>query len=180
MKEFETQILNINPEEIANRLRELGAEEKPEDFQERFVFDINYLDSQLGADEWIRVRRVNNKSTLTYKKRTGTGISDTEEIETKIKDFDNTARILSKLKCFKGVYYQENKRKKFKLNNIKFTLDTWPLIPTFLEIESTSEKKVREGLKLLNLEGKDEGHIGTLQIYKKYGIDLHAHKELKF
>ena len=54
------------------------------------------------------------------------------------------------------------------------------MIPAILEIESGSEEKVREGLRLLDLEGKDEGHLGLLQIYKKYGIELHNYKELKF
>jgi hypothetical protein len=54
------------------------------------------------------------------------------------------------------------------------------MIPTFLEIESTSEEKVKKGLKLLGLEGKDAGHIGLIQIYRKYGKDIHAYKELKF
>jgi len=54
------------------------------------------------------------------------------------------------------------------------------MIPTFLEIVAKSEDKVREGLKILGLENKDAGHIGTIAIYKKYGIDLHSYKELVF
>lgn len=68
----------------------------------------------------------------------------------------------------------------FFYNGIKFTLDSWPKIPTYLEIEASSEEKVNEGLKLLGVEGKDVGHMGTLTIYKKYGTDLHSFKELKF
>jgi len=54
------------------------------------------------------------------------------------------------------------------------------MIPTYLEVEADNEEKVKEGIKLLGLEGKDSGHLGTLTIYKKYGIDLHSIKELKF
>jgi hypothetical protein len=54
------------------------------------------------------------------------------------------------------------------------------MIPTFLEIESSSEAQVSKGLELLGLTGKDEGHIGTINIYKKYGLDLHQYQELKF
>lgn len=180
-QEFETQVLDIDVEEIKRKLIELGAKEEPEVLQKRWVFDIECLDAkEASTGEWIRLRKINDKSTLTYKNKKGSGISETEEIEIVIEDFDKTAEIMSKLNCFIGKYYQENKRIKFELKGIEFTLDTWPMIPTFLEIEADSEENVKQGLKMLELEGKDVGHIGTIQIYAKYNIDLHSYKELKF
>ncbi|MEW5955043.1 MAG: class IV adenylate cyclase [Candidatus Micrarchaeota archaeon] len=180
-QEFETRVLDVDVKQVTARLRELGAQESPEALQKRWVFDIECLDAQKpGTGEWVRLRQVNGKSTLTYKNRRGNGISETSEIEVNVADFDKTAEILSRLTCFTGKYLQENKRKKFILNNIEFTLDTWPMIPTFLEVEAESKEKVRHGLKLLGLEGKDSEHIGTIGIYAKYGIDLHSFKELKF
>jgi len=159
----------------------LGAKEESEALQKRLVFDIKCLDSIIpGTGEWIRLRQSGNKTTLTYKNRKGNGISDTQEIEIVVDDFDKTKDILSNLSCFTGNYYQENKRIKFTLKDIEFTLDTWPMIPTFLEIEAKNEKKVKEGLKILGLDGQDAGHIGLIQIYRKYGEDIHSYKELKF
>jgi len=179
--EYETQVLEVNAEEIKKKLRNLGATEKPEVFQKRYVFDIECLDAQSpGLGEWIRLRQSGDKTELTYKNRRGTGINDTIELEVLVSDFDKTAEILGNLKCFTGQYYQENKRSKFFLNDIEFCLDTWPMIPTILEIESSSEHQVKEGLRLLDLEGKDAGHIGLINIYKKYGLDLHDYRELKF
>lgn len=126
------------------------------------------------------MRQSDGEITLTYKRRVGKGVTDTQEIEVKIDDFDKTAEILSKLRCFTAEYYQENKRIKFILKDLEFTIDTWPMIPVFLEIEGRNEEDVKKGLKLLGLEGKDSGHLGAYQIYKKYGIDLHSYKELKF
>jgi adenylate cyclase class 2 len=180
-KEFETQVLDVDVEKIKEKLRDLGAKEESEVLQKRLVFDIKCLDAIVpGTGEWIRLRQSGDKTTLTYKNRKGNGLSDTQEIEVKVDDFDKTSEILSNLSCFTGKYYQENKRIRFTLGNIEFTLDSWPMIPTFLEIESTSEEKVKKGLKLLGLEGKDAGHIGLIQIYRKYGKDIHAYKELKF
>ncbi len=180
-KEFETQVLDIGTESIKKKLRKLGAREFPEVLQKRFVFDIKCLSAN-SADlgEWIRLRQTGEKTTLTYKNKKGTGISDTEEIEVAVSDFDKTAEILSKLKCFSGIYYQENKRHKFLLDGIEFTIDTWPKIPEILEIEAESTEKVQKGLELLSLKGKDAGHLGLIKIYKKYGIDLHSFKEIKF
>lgn len=180
-QEFETQILDIDVEEIKNKLRTLNAKEEPEIFQKRWVFDIQCLDAKIpSTGEWLRLRQSGDKSFITYKNRRGPGLDQTEEIEVEVSDFDKTAKIFSKINSFTGKYYQENKRIKFTLNNIEFTIDTWPMIPPLLEIEATSPKKIKEGLKLLDLEKKDVGHIGTLQIYKRYNIDLHDYPELKF
>jgi adenylate cyclase class 2 len=179
--EFETQILDIKPDKIINKLRQLGAEEKNEVFQKRYVFDIECLNSvDPGKGSWIRLRQIENKSTLTYKNRGGIGISDTQEIELEVEDFDRMNEILNKLDCFTGQYYQENKRKKFYLNGVEFCLDSWPLIPTFLEIEAESEEKVHEAVNWLGLEDKEHSNYGLINIYAKYGINIHGFKELKF
>jgi adenylate cyclase class 2 len=179
--EFETQVLDVNPKEIIEKLRKLGAKEEKEILQKRWVYDIKCLgatDSNKG--EWIRLRQAGEKCAITYKNKAGAGMSETEEIEVNVNDFDKMAQIFSKLKGFEGQYYQENKRHKFTLNKIEYTLDTWPKIPTFLEIEAESEEKVHEGLKLLGLEEKKHAHYGLLTIYKMRGINLHDYKEIKF
>lgn len=179
--EFETQVLEINSEEIISKLRALGAEEKEEVFSKRWVFDIACLNAkEPGLGEWIRIRQVGEEATITYKNKKGTGISDTTEIELKIENFDKMASILEKLNSFTGQYYQENKRKQFFLNGLEFDIDYWPNIKPYLEIEGGSEEDVKNGLKLLGLEDKENGHFGLINIYARYGISIHDYKELKF
>lgn len=179
--EFETQVLDINVDEVLQKLRVLGATEKKEVLSRRWVYDIACLNNeQPGLGEWIRLREAGGKSALTYKNKKGTGISDTTEIEVNVDDFDKAAAIFGKLNCFSGQYYQENKRKQFMLGDLEFDIDYWPNIPPFLEIESGSEERVLAGLKLIGLENSEHGHIGLINIYAKYGINIHDHKELKF
>jgi hypothetical protein len=54
------------------------------------------------------------------------------------------------------------------------------MLPPYLEIESHSLEKVHEGLKLLDLVGKDIGDKDIKILYNEIGIKLHAYKELKF
>lgn len=173
-KEFETKVLDIDVKNIKDKLVNIGAKEKPEILMRRWVFDIDP-----SKERWIRLRDDGEKITITYKCKTGSGISETEEIEVEVFDFENTAEILSKLK-FQSKYYQENKRKLFIFDDVEFAIDSWPKIPTYLEIESYSEKKVKDGLDLLNLKNKDIGNISVKNVYSKYKIDLHSFKELKF
>jgi adenylate cyclase class 2 len=174
--EFETKVINIDKEAIVKMLRELGAQETPEFLARRFVYDLDTPDV-----EWIRLRRTNTKTTLTYKfkKLHNTEIGKTIEIEVDVSDFDKTAEIFSKIP-FRAVYYQENKSHIFHLNDIEFSIDTWPMLPPYLEIESDSVEKVQEGLKLLELQGQDVGDKDIKLLYGDIGIKLHTYKELKF
>lgn len=172
--EFETKILNINVAGVEKRLKELHAEEFPEYKFKRYVYD--FADSK---SQTVRIRTDGEKTTLTYKNRVSQEIGGTEEIEIEVNDFETTAQIFDKLN-FESKYYQENKRKIYRLNGLEFCIDTWPLIPTFMEIEGKSIRDVKEGLKLLGLEDKDSGNINHINVYNIYGIDLHSFKKLKF
>lgn len=176
-KEFETKVLDIDEAEIITKLKKLGAKIGKERLMRRWIFDMKY--KNLECAEWIRLRDNGNNITIAYKKRTGHGISDTSEVEVEVANFDKTYGILSKLP-FEAIYYQENKRRIIKFGEIEFFIDKWPKIPPLLEIESNNEKNVKKGLELLELTGKDAGHLSMVKVYKKYEIDLNLFKELKY
>lgn len=173
-QEFETTVLDIDTQAIISQLRELNAEELPEVLTRRWVFDIHPTDP-----EFIRLRDNGDKITLTYKKKGGSEVGSTTEIEVEVDDFEKTAQILSKIKSY-SARYQETKRHLFKLNEIEFSIDTWPKIPPYLEIEAGNKEKVQEGLKLLGLEDKDSGDIDIVEIFQKHNIDLNSIPIFKF
>ena len=82
---------------------------------------------------------------------------------------------------FENRSYQENERISYVLNDIEFDIDSWPMIPTYMEIEGKSEEQVLDMVKHLNI---DESKVTTLNcddIYKKfYNIDISKIKELRF
>ncbi|MDD2822568.1 MAG: CYTH domain-containing protein [Candidatus Daviesbacteria bacterium] len=174
--EFETKVLDLDKEEVIKKLRELGAKESPEALSRRYVFDMESEDM-----EWIRLREIDGKATLAYKfkPKGNIQVGKTQEIETEVANFEETAKILLKIP-FKQVLYQENKTHIFHLNGIEYSIDTWPMLEPYLEIESSSLEKVAEGLKLLNLEGKDIGDKDIRSIYLEKNIDFHTLTDLKF
>ncbi|MEI8143735.1 MAG: CYTH domain-containing protein [Candidatus Berkelbacteria bacterium] len=179
-QEFETQVLDINKEAIIAKLRQLGAKEEPEVLQKRWIFDIEPCTKE-STGRWVRLRQVGKKKpTITYKNRGGKNTGDTTEIEVVVDDFGKTYDLLSAINFDKGRYYQENKRHKFVIKDIEFTIDTWPMIPPLLEVEARSKEAVAEGLKMLGLTGKEAGDIGMVATYHRYNIEIHSYKELKF
>jgi adenylate cyclase class 2 len=175
-KEFETKVVDIDPKEIISKLKKLGAKETPEKLLRRYVFDMESDDI-----EWIRLRDNGDKVTLTYKHKVkgNVVVGKTIEIEVEVGDFEKTAQILSKV-LFKEIYYQENKVHIFTLDDIEFSIATWPHLKPYLEVESHSPEKVIEGLTLLGLQYKDSGDKDIADIYNNQGLDIHTFKELKF
>ncbi len=62
--------------------------------------------------------------------------------------------------------------KKWMLGGVELCIDTWPWIPTFLEIEGPSEEEVWEVAKKLGLD-KSKAKFGSVDsTYRHYyGID---------
>ena len=67
------------------------------------------------------------------------------------------------------------------MNGVEIDFDSWPRIPTYMEIEGSNEKEVTETLKLLELENAKVCASNCEDIYKNiYNIDLNSIKELTF
>ena len=131
-----------------------------------------------GADRFIRLRTDGKKTTLTYKRRLGSSLANTEEIEVEVKDFDAAAKILSQI--IPNPLYQESKRTSYLLEGVEISIDEWPKLPPILEIEADSEEKIKDVIKKLSIKGRELGNIGWEKVYFLYGMDLRSFKILKF
>lgn len=66
------------------------------------------------------------------------------------------------------------------LNGVELDIDTWPMMPTYLEVEGKSEQEVYDMIKLLNLENEKIITSDVAEMYKSYGHDVQNIKVLKF
>lgn len=175
--EYETKVLNINPSEVKEKLRSLGAKEIPEYLEYRMLFDM-----KTEGTKWVRVRQENGvcKMTFKFKPANDESVGSTTEIEVEVSDFKKTTEILEQLGFFYRSMYQEKKIHIFHYKDIEFSLCTWPHLATYLEIEGDSAEKVSEGLQLLGLQGKDVGDFDIAKLYSEKGIDMNANKRLSF
>lgn len=173
--EYEIRVLEIDKEKLIKKLKELGAEFKGDNEQKRYVYDI--IPKEDG--KWIRLRTNGGKTTLTYKNIIKTTIDGTKELEVEVSDFEKTNELLENM-GIKSRGYQENKRTQYVLNGVEIDIDSWPMIPTYVEIEGKNEEEVMTTLKLLDLQKDKITTLDVDSVYKKYGIDLKDIKILKF
>lgn len=175
--EFETKVLNIDEKLIISKLKSLKAIETEKYLEKRIIFDIKGENIQ-----WVRVRQEKEICTMTYKFKElhNKEVGKTEEIEIKVSDFDNAKALLSKLGFFYRTMYQEKYIQKFYIDDIEFSICTWPKLKTFIEIEGKNKSEVDRGLELLGLTGKDVGDYDIAKLYQEIGIEMNSFAELSF
>jgi adenylate cyclase, class 2 len=176
--EYEAKFLAVDVADLQARLTALGAVQAfPCTLLTRKIFENDALDG--GA--WVRLRDEGTRSTLTLKQVTdSTTIDGTTEIETEVTDLLAMAEILRCL-GLREVRYQENYREEWRLGEVVFDFDTWPELPTFVEIEGPDEASVRQAAALLELD-YSEARFGSVdEIYKsEAGRDILAEPTLLF
>ena len=173
--EIEGRIININPEEVRNRIIKMGA--KPLGFYDykRYTFDtIPKVDGR-----WGRLRTDGKETTLTLKEIVNNSLSGTNEWEIIVNDFDETLIILEKL-GLSHKSYQENTRDDFIIENTKISIDHWPKLGYILEIESKDEEDVKKYAKNLGFNEEQVITTDIQTLYSEKGINLDEIRELKF
>jgi len=186
MEEFEVKFLNINQQEIEEKLKKIGAKKVGEFFQKWIALD--YPDWRLDKNgAWIRLRdEGNGKITLSFKKRLGMKSHDgtvnddgMEEIEAHVDSFDKVALIFEKI-GFIEKHYAEKKRIRWEKDGIEFDIDIYPELEPYLEIESSSWENIDKGIKLLGLNPDDKKIFTGTQVYAMKGIDVKKLKRITF
>lgn len=176
MIEYEVSILEVDQNKIISTLESLGAVKKGEYFQRRYVYDFN----PKVENKWIRLRSNGLKTTLTIKEIENSNIvGGTKELEIEVSDFNATNEMLKEL-GYNYRNYQENKRITYMLSNVEIDIDSWPNIPTYVEVEGYNEESVLDIVKQINIDNNEVVTYGVTDIYSKYGIDVLKTKELMF
>lgn len=176
MIEYEARVLEINKEELEKKLNDLGAKKVADFNYRRRVYNF----SPATDGKWIRLRTDGSKTTLTIKEIKNNKIDGTEETEIEVSNFEDTNTILNKL-GYVSHTYQENKRTRYLLDGVEIDIDTWPYIPTYVEIEGKSIEDVENMINRLNLNDYKVTSIDVQDVFRKfYKIDIAKKEEVKF
>ena len=167
--EYEATFPNIDKEQMRERLKHSSAHlSRPEFVQTRCVFDLPAGREIAGG--WLRLRDEGDCITLTLKVVDGETIAGQKELELNVNDFEQAESLLVMLGCRKRAY-QESKRELWELNNVMITIDSWPFLHPFIEVEGTSEQAVRDACEHLYLPYQDTLFCSIDKLYAlQYGI----------
>ena len=161
---------------MIKKLEEMGATKKGEFDQKRYVYDLKPVQN----GKWIRLRTNGKKTTLAYKDIVSKTIDGTKEVEFEIDDINQAKEFMERI-GFNYRSFQENKRIQYILDDVEIDFDEWPMIPTYMEIEGSSEEEVNKMIEKLEIDKSKITTLNCNDIYKDiYNIDIKEIKELKF
>jgi len=176
--EYEAKFLSVDVAGLQAKLTALGAVRAfPRTLLTRKIFENDALEG--GA--WLRLRDEGTRCTLTLKQVTdSTTIDGTTEIETEVTDLPAMSKILHRL-GLREVRYQENYREEWRLGEVAFDFDTWPGLPTFVEVEGPDEASVRQAAAAVGLDYTAARFGSVDEIYQsEMGRDILAEPTLLF
>lgn len=174
--EIELAFYNVDRNDLARQLDNLGAKFIGKFHFRRMNFQVKMKgesNSENYETSWIRVRTNGESTTLTLKEQKGKDSAGRKEFEVTVSDFDETAKILSRL--FKGADYDyfENDREIYELGDIEFCIDKFPKLPYLFEIEGKTKEEVDLVAQKLKIGGEIDGKksVPTSEYYKQHGMD---------
>lgn len=168
--EIEAKFTDVDTQEVRSKLQAIGAVlHQPEQFMRRCVFDFPDK-SLMKKGGWVRVRDEGKKITLSYKQLVDRSVTGTKEVSVNVNHFEETIQLLQEI-GLENYSYQETKRETWKWNHSEITIDTWPWIPTFVEIESPTECELKEVVKQLDFDWKKATH-GSVEIVYQQHFDV--------
>ncbi len=167
--EFEATFANVDKGVIRSKLKEINATLVRKEFlMKRVTFNLPKGHEIDGG--WARVRDEGDKITLSLKVIDGDQIHNQKEIFLEVDSFESGELLLDTLGC-KKKSFQESKRELWKVGDVEVTIDEWPFLEPFVEVEGLSESVVRSVSEKLGFDYSTALFCAVGKLYEmKYGI----------
>jgi adenylate cyclase class 2 len=162
--EIEAKWVGVDFGDVREKLKELGAEMAyPERMMIRTVF------SSFGdrAGEYARVRDEGNKVVMTYKRVSENSAVGMREVNVVIDSYEKGVEFLREV-GLRVKSIEETKRELWRYKGAEITLDTWPWVPEFVEIEAGSEIELEGIAEELGLKMTEAMYTSADLVYARF------------
>lgn len=172
-QEIEVRFLEIDKNALIERLAALGAQDHGERLLNEKIVYKESPDWKTNTGGWLRLRTENDSTKLTYKNRIQTDTREIiEEIEFEVGDPDAAEALLSRL-GYVAYRNQQKMRHTFQLDDVTCDIDTWPRVPTYVELEGPNEDALMDAAARLGLDWRQVERRNARRVIEQvYGIPV--------
>ncbi|MBQ2643889.1 MAG: CYTH domain-containing protein [Candidatus Saccharibacteria bacterium] len=162
--EIEAVFCDVDKNKIREKLRSLGARLiVPERKMVRTVFHLPHDPKHCFA----RVRDEGDKIVITYKEFDNDSVTGVKEINLIVNDYEDAVELLRVLGLHEKSY-EESMRETWELDGAEVCIDTWPWIPTYVEVEGTSVENMTAVSQKLGFNMENALYCSVGHIYELY------------
>ena len=156
---------------MIKKLLELVSKDESEVIlEETIIYDPEL--TWKGKGKFIRIRKNGDDIRLTYKNHVEHTVGGTTEIEFGIDDAKKAEALFESI-GLPPYRRQQKKRHTFMLGEVTVDIDTWPRVPTYVELEGESEDALKAAAEKLGFDWKDaEFHNAGWVIENIYNIPV--------
>ena len=161
--------------DVIKALKEMGGVFERDETEENTIYHGDVFE----GGGMVRIRRTDQRSLLTFKRRTesGSDVKQQIEYETEISDAEAADKIVRELGLTPKVIY-EKRRSTWKLRQVEVVIDELPF-GTFMEIEG-SRTAIREAEMLLEIEDLETEHETYPLLTSRFGRKVGEILEARF
>lgn len=134
-------------------------------------------DSLLSHGAYLRLREEGERCEVILKYRADDaidGIKTEQELSVPIRkdEWDEMRDGLASVGLHR-IVIQEKKRTSFLYSalELRFDIDTWPQVPTYLEVEAPTEDVISMGLHMLGFDRSQATSMTGKEVFEKYHVD---------
>lgn len=179
-KEIEVRFLEISKPLLLKKLTELGAEDLGEDLLEEIIFYDKEYKWRDVEGKFVRLRKSKKNTIMAYKHHKSETLNGVEEIEFNVTNSDKAKLFLERLGLV-AFRHQQKIRHSFRLDDVIVDIDTWPKIPTYVELEGSSELELKKVAKQLELNWENVVFESARTIIEqRYNIPVSSMKWFTF
>jgi adenylate cyclase class 2 len=162
--------------EVLRKLSEKGISVSKNEFEVNTLYSGGTLQETHSI---LRLRRVDNAATLTFKHRFefGSGIKHQREEESRVEDPEAIDTILRAVGFSPSLIY-EKRRSTFHISEVELVIDELPF-GLYMEIEG-NEVSIESVEKLLGLENLEVEHASYPQLTRSMGKKVEERVEARF
>lgn len=167
IQETEAKFLNVNLDDIRQKLGSIGARLiEPSTPVRRAILETPEMRAK---EAFVRVRDEGGKVTVVYKQHARLELGGAIEAPLKADNIDFEAAVdFAKAaldNCSES--YQETRRETWKLDEALITLDEWPWLNPFVEVEAETGEAVKAAAEKMGFKWQEAVFGGINIVYQK-------------
>ncbi len=172
-RQIEVKVLEVNVDDLINKLTAMDAAIDFDGELMNVYFDNDAHQFTEGKDT-LRLRKARQITTLTFKKHISSEEAKVKDVwEVEVSDLEQMGEILENL-GYHVLHKSDKLRTAFNLGTVYFNIDSYPNIPSYIEVMAPDVNTINDSLRKLGIDPANVVPWSIKEVFEHYGVNAPA------